>query len=164
MMYRITNRTDLMAAKLKLRLVLLITMVLLAVVLLVSCDTRKDYSIDIAAIYAVLQVRQQAVANNDLKLYDSILFSDYSDAGVKRDLVLEDIKMTFDRFPVLTLQQPRIRPDVKRNSARILQSSLYESASEKKSVQLREVLMFRKNAGKWYLSGGIALGVASKMK
>ncbi|MFV2057121.1 MAG: hypothetical protein ACC707_11685 [Thiohalomonadales bacterium] len=159
MMYRITHRAYLMAAQLRIGLFLLIT-----IVLLVSCDTRKDYSVDIAAIYAVLQVRQQAVANSDLDLYDSILFSDYSDAGIRRDLVLEDIKITFDRFPVLTLQQPRIRPDVKRNSARILQSSMYQSASGKKSVQLREVLMFRKSAGKWYLSGGIALGVASKMK
>ena len=129
-----------------------------------GCNTQKDYSVDIAAIYDVLQVRRQAVANKDLALYDSIIFSDYSDAGIKRELVLEDIKMTFNRLPGLNLQQPRIRPDVKRNSARVLQSSIYQIGAGEQTANIRETLMFRKIEGKWYISAGIALRVASKMK
>jgi len=149
-MYRIYNR-----------LLFCITLVLL---LMTGCDTRKDYSADIEAIYQVLEVREQAVADKNLELYDGIIFSEYSDRGVKRTLVLEDIKLTFEQYPDLGLQMPRIRPDVKRNSARIMQSSFYRSEASKPEVQIQETLMFRKMEGRWYISGGIALGLAAKLK
>lgn len=129
-----------------------------------GCDTRKDYSADIEAIYQVLDVRQQAVSNKDLSLYESIIFSEYSEYGAKRELVLEDMKLTFERYPDIELKMPRIRPDVTRNTARIMQSSFYRSSADQPVVQIKETLMFRQIDGRWFISGGIVLGLTAKLK
>ena len=133
-------------------------------VFLTSCSTQKDHSADILEIYQVLELRQQAVGDRDLKLFDSILFSEYSSAGVKRDLVLDDLKMSFERFPNLILKMPRIRPDVKRNTARIMQTSYYRIDAASPVVEIKETLMFRRIAGKWFISAGIALGLSTRLK
>jgi hypothetical protein len=136
----------------------------LVLLLSVGCDTRTDHSEDIAAIYKILELRQKAVGSKDLALYESIIFSGYSSRGVKREMVLDDFKLTLQRIPELSLRMPRIRPDVKRNSARIAQSSFYRTGADKPAVQIKETLMFRKIEGHWFISEGIVLGLSSKLK
>lgn len=131
---------------------------------LASCSSQKDHSEDILEIYQVLELRQQAITNKDLELYDRILFSEYSSAGVNRNLVLDDLKLSFTRFPNMSVKIPRIRPVVKLNSARIMQSSFYRTGTTSPVVEIKETLMFRRIADKWYISAGIELGLSSRLK
>jgi len=132
--------------------------------MLAACNTQKDHTLDIAEIYKVLERRAQAVTNRDLKLYDSIIFTEYSSSGIHRDVVLDDLKLTFEKFPDIQLKMPRIRPDVKLQSARIMQTAYYRAGIDSPVVEIKETLMFRRVKGQWYISAGIVMGLANRLK
>jgi len=144
--------------------VFLIFMALICGIMLTACNTQKDYTQDIAKIYKVLERRAQAVTQQDLKLYDSIIFTEYTSSGIHRDLVLDDLKLTFEKFPDIQLEMPRIRPDVKRQSARIMQSAYYRVSINSPVIEIKETLMFRRIDGVWYISGGITMGLSNRLK
>lgn len=131
-------------------------------VLFTACDTRKDYSADIEAIYHLLELRQKAVASKDLELYERIILPQYSDSGIDRNVLVQDMKLAFEKFPELSIELPRIRPDVKRSSARVMQTLVYRSGADRPAVNKQERLMFRRVDGHWFISAGIATGIAQQ--
>jgi len=125
--------------------------------IIASCDTKPTVEEDIAAIYNVLKVRQQAIEKKDLSLYRSLFLPEYADAGVSVEDIAADMERMFSRYEHITFSYKKTRPSIKMNSSRIVH--WVELQTKNKSKKIQEVLLLRKVEKRWLISGGVKIGI-----
>lgn len=129
----------------------------ISLLFMLGCD-KRDLEDDVADVYKVLEQRQEAIENRNLQQFDAILFSDYKDAGVTHQDVMEYMSMVFESYENITYSYQKIRPDVKMNTARVVHKIEYNFNNDEKVFRTQEIIIFRWYEGNWTISGGIKLG------
>jgi len=130
---------------------------LISILFILGCDQR-DLEDDVSDVHEVLKKRQEAIENRSLEQFGAVLFSDYKDAGVAREDVMEYMSMIFESYENITYSYQKIRPDVKMNTARIVHNIEYNFNNGEKVFRTQEIVIFRWFEGNWTISGGIRLG------
>lgn len=124
-----------------------------------GCDVEVPVEESIAGVDKVLEVRKQAIDNKDLALYKTILLPDYSSSGVLYETVISDIERLFSSDDKIEFIYQKAQPSIAMNSARVIHMIEYSFSPSGKSAKIRESLYLRRVNDKWYISGGITLGL-----
>jgi len=111
------------------------------------------------AIKAVMEKRAIAIHNKDIELYKDVFISDYDDMGSNYQMIIEEMTENFERHEVIEFTYRRSPIDFKMNSARMVGNVSYKTDTMEKPVFDHEVTLLRRVEGKWYISGGVALGL-----
>jgi hypothetical protein len=132
---------------------------LLGQLILVACSSQPDRSTDIAAIYQLLSLRETAIERKDIEAYKKLLFKDYSENGQGVAELVDDMRRTFANHETIDVGQPRTRPSITMNTARVIHSITFRMTGDDRSVTIYETLLLRKVEGQWAISGGIRTGL-----
>jgi len=141
------------------RRVFLFSLLSFLLILVTACDTNQDRSEDIALIYQLLDKRKLAVAQKDIKLYQSVFLPDYDEYGISNEDIGFEMQQLFSRHESIVLSYPHTRPVIKMNSARIIHTVVYTFSEKLPKLSFQETLLLRKSNDIWYISGGIKPGM-----
>jgi len=132
---------------------------LMALALLSGCDVEVPVEESIAGVDKILAIRKQAIDTKDIALYKTILLPDYSTSGVPYENLIDDIERLFSSDEQITFIYQKAPPTIAMNSARVTHMIEYQLSPSGRSTKLRETINLRRVDGKWYISGGITLGL-----
>ncbi len=132
---------------------------LIALVILSGCEVEVPVEESIAGVDKILAIRKQAIDNKDLALYKTILLPDYSSSGVLYENVISDIERIFATSDNIEFIYQKPPPTIAMNSARVIHMIEYRFTPSGKSTRIRETINLRRVNGKWFISGGIILGL-----
>jgi len=124
-----------------------------------GCEVEVPVEESIAGVDKILELRKQAIDNKDIALYKSILLSDYSTSGVPLDSVISDIERLFSNEEQIEFIYQKAQPSIAMNTARVIHMIEYKLIPSGKSTKIRETINLRRVNDKWFISGGIILGL-----
>lgn len=127
--------------------------------LLSACSSQPDRSADIVAIYQLLGSREVAIEQKDIEAYKKLLFNDYSENGLSVTELVDDMRGIFARYETIDVEQPRTRPSITMNTARVIHAVTFRMTGGDRTVTFDETLLLRKVGGQWVISGGIRTGL-----
>ena len=107
----------------------------------------------------VMAQRKQAIESKDINLYKSLLLPEYNDGKSKYEEQVAYMESLFERYKKITFTYQKSTVDLKMNSARMVGKISYKPEGSDKAVWDHETTLFRRVDGKWYISGGINLGL-----
>jgi len=127
--------------------------------LLSGCEVEVPVEESMAGVGKVLEIRKQAIDNKDIELYKSILLSDYSSSGIPLDSAISDIERLFSNEEQIEFIYQNAPPSIAMNTARVTHMIEYKLIPSGKSTKIRETIHLRRVEDKWFISGGIILGL-----
>jgi len=127
--------------------------------LLSGCEVEVPVEESIAGVDKTLEIRKQAIDNKDIELYKSILLSEYSSSGVPLDSVISDVERLFSTEEQIEFIYQNAQPSIAMNTARVTHMIEYKLIPSGKSTKIRETINLRRIEDKWFISGGIILGL-----
>jgi len=133
---------------------------LVALAIMSGCEVEVPVEESIAGVDKILEIRKRAIDTQDLALYKTILLPDYSSSGTPLDSVVSDIERLFTSNEKIEFIYQKAQPTIAMNSARVTHMIEYKLSPSGKSVKTRETINLRRVNDKWFISGGITLGLA----
>ncbi|MDH5547104.1 MAG: nuclear transport factor 2 family protein [Gammaproteobacteria bacterium] len=136
-----------------------VCLILSSVVFIQACNTGTPDPQDVADIRAVLAKRAEAIQAKDINAYRSVLHEEYFDGKYHLEDLISDMSRAFDHYASLEFRAQRAPVETKMNSARVVQSFVYQLEGREKPIEGREILLLRHFEDGWKISGGVYVGL-----
>ena len=137
----------------------LFMLIALAMALLAACSSQVNTEQDVIEIRKVMEQRARAIVSKDIELYQSLFVVDYYDGHYRLPELIDDMRDNFQKYSKITLTFQRAPVELKMNSARVIQRLVYHAEGLDKPIHNHEKLLLRRIEGKWYISGGVQIGL-----
>lgn len=135
-------------------------LVLFCLPFLIACDNTEQSNREATvAVKKIMAQRKQAIESKDINLYKSLILPDYNDGKSSYQEQIEFMQSVFTRYEKIEFTYQKSMVDIKMNSARMVGQISYKPKGADKPVWNHEITLFRRVDGKWYISGGINLGL-----
>lgn len=138
----------------------ILSLLIISLVILGGCENTEESNREaVVNVKKVMAARKQAIENKDMELYRSLILPDYNDGKSQFKEQIEYMQSLFDRYEKIEFTYQKSPVDIKMNSARMIGKISYKPKGAEKAEWAHEITLFRRVEGKWYISGGIALGI-----
>ena len=133
----------------------------LSLIMLTACNRNDEESNREAtvAVKKIMAQRKQAIETKDFELYKSLILPEYDDGKSRYQDQIDFMQSAFERYEKIQFTYQKSTVDLKMNSARMVGKISYKPSGAEKPVWDHEVTLFRRVDGKWYISGGVSLGL-----
>lgn len=138
----------------------IIGLIALSLVLLTGCENTEESNREATvAVKKIMSLRKQAIESKNLELYKSLILPEYNDGKSDYKDQVEFMKSAFERFDKIEFTYQKSPVDITMNSARMVGKVSYKPTGAQALVWDHESTLFRRVDGRWYISGGIIIGL-----
>jgi len=134
--------------------------ILVSFAVLAACEdkeqTRRDATVEVKKVMAK---RKEAIETKNIELYKSLILPEYDDGQSSYKEQVEYMQSLFERYESIQFTYQKSMVDLKMNSARMVGKISYKPKGAEKATWNHEVTLFRRVDGKWFISGGVNLGL-----
>jgi hypothetical protein len=125
---------------------------------LAGCEREPPRDQDVIEIRKLMEQRKQAIENQDIELYSSLIYDGYTDVRSNKKDLVADMESAFKRYKSISFTYQRSPIEFKMNTARVIQRIIYHVDDTNESYHDHEITLLRQVDGKWYISGGVRSG------
>lgn len=137
-----------------------IALILISLFVLNACDDPQQSNLEASVeVRKVMAQRKQAIESGDLDLYKSLILPEYNDGKSNHQEQVAYMKSLFERYKNIAFTYQKSKVDITMNSARMVGKISYKPEGSEKAAWDHETTLFRRVDGKWYISGGVNLGI-----
>lgn len=119
-------------------------------------ETRSEVHKDLKAL---MDKREQAIEAKDIEAYKKLFIKEYLDGGIVYKTIIDDMETQFANAETIEFHYEKNPMNFKMNTARMVSMVSYKTDKMEKWVFHHERTIFRRIDGKWYFSGGVAVGL-----
>lgn len=142
------------------RLIVLFIVGFIAFPLVTACspevESRSQVHKDLKEI---MEKRKQAINNKDIDAYKKLFLPEYMDGGVDYQTLMLEMEGQFAAFDTIEFDFVKNPMNFTMNTARMVSMVSYKTNNMEKPVFHHERTIFRRVNGKWFISGGVAIGL-----